>query len=243
MQLQLIDNYGDSQVTGVAEFETLAQPTVSAARVSSRPVHAHLVARVGGAQSAQALGKVAQIDEGLGIQPPDKPTRNAKLQQKVFTKYALHTKAAQQASVQFIDGTMLYMAQDTDAVLRSPTVTYVKNGIAEQKLQPGTTHIVRTAEATAAAIGTDFVVETTPQQMTLFVIEGAVLVQNKYGSEVVKTGQSTTVIKGEAPTAPTSFASSATSAPNAWSLSMIDPHLPMNVALDANGGYIVGSSP
>ena len=242
VQLQVIGNYGDAKLTGVAEFEALAQPALAGERAPASTVRTPLVAHVVTGEAPQLLGKVTQIVSGLGVQPPNQQTQQGKVQEPVFNQYGLSTKAAQRASMQFVDGTMLYLSQDTDAVLRSPTVTYVKNGIAEQKLQPGTTHVVSTAEASAAAIGTDFVVDTTPRHMSLFVIEGAVLVHNKFGSQVVKTGQYTTVVKGHTPATPQPISSSRTPHPNTWSLSMIDPHLPINVALDANGGYIVSSS-
>jgi hypothetical protein len=243
VQLQLVSNFGNPALTGVAEFEALGRVVTSAVSgAQSRLLHAHLVAHVPGPSRAAPLGRVREIVRGLGVQPPHQQVQVGKVKQPVYSQYSLHTKVAQRADVQFADGTMLYVAQSTDAVLASPSKTVVKAGVAEQKLQPGTTHRIQTSQVTADAIGTDFVTVAQKTRTVVYVVEGSVLVHNKYGRAVVKTGQYTTVDAGSAPTAPLSFSSSSTPDPAAWAASLVDPQLSENVALDANGGFIAGTS-
>jgi hypothetical protein len=188
-----------------------------------------------------SVASVRYIRRGLSVTPPHKPRQKGKVRMSLYSAYDLQTAARQMASINFADGTLLHMNQRTDAVLRSASVTAVKQGEIAQVVVPGTNHRVQTAAAVASAVGTIFDVRYRKKIMTVIVIEGAVLVSDKKGSVVVKSGQETTVKKGKAPSAPKIVDAAA-------AITWINPIPPapgpplMNIALDANGGTVVEAS-
>ena len=198
-------------------------------------------ARSNTAKSAPALGEVHFIHHHLFLQPPGKRIGKGHIQQALFNRYRAMTKRGDLASVAFRDGTLLHFNQNTDATFRSSSLTYVKKGVIDQQVAPGTNHQVQTATAVASAVGTNFGIKTTKKKSLFFVLEGSLLVQNKYGSVYVQNGQATTVGKGHAPKKPVPYdAASAL----AW-LTKLPPTRPPpdpNIALAANGGHILGAS-
>ena len=181
------------------------------------------------------LGRVRFIYHGLAVQPPRHRAAKAKVKQSLYSSYQLHTHHAQKASVNFRDGTVLHINQNTDCLLRSPHVTAVKRGEVDEMVTPGTNHQIQTAAAIASAIGTEFDVRYFNSTMTVTVVEGAVLVENSSGSAVVKSGQQTTVHVGQAPSPPRPADAAAVTA---WLAPLPAPSAPIgeNIALDANGG-------
>ena len=191
--------------------------------------------------TGKALGQVRFIRRGLTVQPPHQRAKKGKVKMSLYNAYFLRTKANQVASLGFADGTLLHMNQRTDIVLRNPHLTYVKRGEVDQATVPGTDHRVQTATALAAAIGSEFDVRITGKNSVFTVIEGAVRVTDKQGSVIVKTGQQTTVAPNQPPTPPTPVDTSTTVS---WVHTIPPPSqpLPQNIALDLNGGHVVGFS-
>jgi hypothetical protein len=188
-----------------------------------------------------ALAQVRFIHLGLKVAPPKRSYAKGHVRQKLAARYALRTLTRQKASVCFRDGSILDINQRTDAVLNDPAHTVVHRGEVDQQVMPGSNHTVRTAEAVASAIGTQFDVLRRPGISEFVVVEGAILVRSKKGSVIVKTGEQTTVKKGHAPSAPVATDARAATA---WDRSIPPPATPIpeNIALDANGGGVVGSS-
>lgn len=205
--------------------------------------------RVGAPAKYKDLAVVRYIKRGLTVTPPRHRPEHGRPRQKLYSKYRLHTGAAQVASIRFHDGTILSMNERTDAVLRSPSVTYVQSGEVDQKLQPGSNHEIQTATAVAAAIGTEMDIKVEPCQTAgctgpttvVKVIEGAVKVSNLQGSTVVTTHEQTSVSAGQAPPPPQQVT---TSQQPVWQKTVPPPAKPVggNAALAANGGRIAGFS-
>lgn len=171
------------------------------------------------------IAAVHFIRGGLAVQPPNARRQRGRVKQPLFPAYFLQTADGQIASLRFTDGTVLHMNQRTDAVLRSPTRTLVRRGEVDEIDAPGTHHIVTTANAIAAAVGTEFDVRITappssppsygptptplPASLlpagttTVSVTVGSVRVSNGLGSVTVLAGQWTHVRPGSAPTTPT----------------------------------------
>jgi FecR protein len=148
------------------------------------------------------LGNVRFIDHGLAVQPPKKKPQKGRLKMSLFANYGLHTAASQRASVAFRDGSLLHMNQRTDAVLRSPSLTYVAQGEVDQVVIPGTKHRVKTNAAIASAIGTIFDVKISAGVTIITVVQGVVRVKTAQGTVQVSTNQQTSVTPGQAPTPP-----------------------------------------
>jgi hypothetical protein len=206
------------------------------------------------------VARVRYIKHGLTVTTANKKTVKGKVKMPVYTSSILTTGRKQLASLGFKDGTVLQMNQRTTLVLRNPHLTYITGGQVDEILAPGTNHQVRTATATAAAIGTEFVVRESVQirevkkgkgkkrhvvreqvHTTQFVVvEGALRVQSPKGSIVVKTDQKTTVQEGKAPQPPVKVdAAPAIS----WTKPIPPPVVRAeNLALDANGGLVIGYS-
>lgn len=102
-----------------------------------------------------ALGHVHYIHRGLTVRPPRRKPSKGNVRQALFAAYALQTRSLQRASISFADGTILHIDQQTNAVLRSTSLTMVRHGQVDEVVSPGTSHTVQTAAA-AAAIGTNF---------------------------------------------------------------------------------------
>ena len=187
------------------------------------------------------LGHVRYIQRGLSVQPPHQKAGKGKQRQSLLAAYGLRTAVLQRDSIAFVDGTLLHIDQRTDAVLASPSITRVNRGQVDEVVAPGTNHSVRTASALATAIGTNFNVHVKGKITLVTVVEGAVLVNNAAGSVLVKTGQRTSVMKGQAPTPPTSTNALAAIS---WTGAIPAPASPvgLNVGLDANGGQVVAAS-
>ena len=234
VQLVAIDNYGGSRLA-IDEFEVYGRPTSTSRR------HLVAAARQAPAQRVSAskpLAHVHTVIHGLTVQPPHHKKQHAKPPKSLYQQYLLQTFRNQKAEVRFIDGTALFLNQNTDALLRNPHVTKVSKGEIRQQVQPGTNHQVQTAAAVASAVGTDFLVkyQSKTKLMQVIVVEGSVLVKNGKGQQIVETGQEVSVKAGHKPGKPVTVdLTSLTS----WTSGLPQPHLPMNVALRANGGKIV----
>lgn len=239
VELRAITNRGNPNLLSVAEFEAIGKEPALKARART---HVARLAPLAVPLAPAELGSVAQIVNGLAVQPPNKKVQPGYVKQPVFQRYGLRTAARQKAAIGFRDGTMLYLSERTDVTLTSASVTTVNRGKSEEKVQPGTGHRIVTAAATASAIGTDFVTIVQGNTTAIYVIEGAVLVSNPYGTVLVKTGQFTTVQKGSPPQLPLPFIGTSNGKPNGWAVNLPHPHLPRNLALDANGGQIVETS-
>jgi hypothetical protein len=189
-----------------------------------------------------SVAKVRAIIHTLLVAPPKKHYAKGKVKQSLNTREALKTGKADLASLGFNDGTILHLNQDTEATLASPTVTKVTNGEVDQILQPGTTHVVQTAVATASAIGTEFDTACTPGICVFTVVEGAVLITSKAGGSVLlKNNQQSSVRKGSPPSPPITVDAAAIVA---WAhpLPPPPPTLGINLSLDANGGFVIPST-
>jgi hypothetical protein len=185
------------------------------------------------------VAKVSYIWHGLTVRPPHKPRMKGKKKMPLYNQYSLETKRQQKASIRFKDGTTLHLNQQTDAVLRSPHLTYVK-GEAYQTIAPGSNHQVQTASALAAAVGTSFDVKSIRGGSEFIVVHGALKVKGKSGPAVyVKPNQVSVVQQGQAAQQPQQIdAQRATS----WTNGMPAAPVGENVALDANGGRVVAFS-
>jgi len=203
-----------------AFLPALAASVVLAA-VAGSPTSHHAVAAgvrsvaaapAGMPASSARLGTVRFIKRGLAVQPPHHKKNKGRVNMPLFNGYFLQTKVGQLAAIRFADGTELDMNQETDAVLRSPSLTFVRKGEVRQIVTRGTNHKVQTSAAVAAvaaAIGTAFDVRVAGKTSFFDVIEGAVRVYNAKGSVVAKGGQQVVVVQGKKPREPVSA-----SAPN-----------------------------
>jgi hypothetical protein len=231
IQLDALSNYGSSQHVAIAELEVYGSQIPTAQQ--RRPALSER------AQSPAALGQVRYIHRGLSVAPPHGRARKAKVKTPVYNGYLLQTAARQEASIGFRDLTVLHMNQRTEAVLRTAHVTSVRRGEVEEVVEPGTNHAIQTPAAVASAIGTIFDVRVIGSETIVVVVEGSVLVANAQGSVLVKSGEETTVRKGQAPAPPQP---ADVQAATAWSDSIPTPDLGRNIALDVNGGQVVGVS-
>ena len=185
------------------------------------------------------LARVHYIYRGLAVQPPQRSRARGRIGDPLFDRYFLQTTANQKASIRFQDGTFLHMNQQTDAVLRTPHLTVVERGEIAEYLAPGTDHRVQTATAVAGAIGTTYDVRVNGGTAIFVVLHGALQVANQSGAVVVKSNQQTTVTAHNAPAPPSPVDARAVFA---WTNGIPAPDLGEDVALDANGGVVVGSS-
>ncbi|MBV9282865.1 MAG: discoidin domain-containing protein [Chloroflexi bacterium] len=191
------------------------------------------------AAPAPPLGQVLFIKRGLTVRAPGARPVQGKVHMPIFARYALHTDAGQLASIRFGDGTVLHLNGGTDALLRSPNVTFVSRGEVFEALAPGTDHRVQTSSAIAAAVGTTFLVLLQGGGSYFMVQHGAVLVSNQLGSVLVKNAQGAFVLPGQPPQ-PAYPVDAGTE--SGWTRGMPAPNLGENVALDASGGYVAGYS-
>lgn len=187
----------------------------------------------------KSVAQVRYIYRGLTVQPPHRRAGHGKLKQNLYSRYVLRTQTRQKASLRFHDGTVLYMNQRTDAVLRSPNLTYVNRGQVDQILTPGTNHRVQTASAVATAIGTNFLVKAVKGGSYFAVVHGKLLVKNKHGQQYVSKNHETLVVNGQAPQPPIKVNAQALAA---WTKGMPPANLPDNLALDSSGAKIVAVS-
>lgn len=155
----------------------------------------------------------------------------------LFNLYRLQTAGRQQASVGFRDGSVLHINERTDAVLRSPHLTYVTSGEVYEIIKPGTDHRVQTATAVAAAIGTRFDVRNQKRRhrSVFIVLEGTLQVRNKLGAVLVKKNQETIVENQKAPQPPQPVNARAAIG---WAANIPTPRIDGNAALDASGGQV-----
>jgi len=197
----------------------------------------------GAMPASEKIASVKFILHGLSVQPPNRKIQKGAVRMSLYNKYLLRTSAQQRASIGFKDGTLLHMNQRTDAVLQSPTLTYVSKGQVDEILRPGTNHKVKTATAVATAIGTNWlvqVVKVKKKPATRFiVVRGAIKVTNALGSVVVKTNQESDDLTNQAPQTPRPVDAGAAAK---WTNGMRPAKLGENVALDANGGHVVAFS-
>lgn len=203
---------------------------------------ASLLPARGYARSSASKARLAQVGwifHGVSVQAPHKRSAKGKVKEALFARYLLRTKSKQRASIRFKDKTTLHMNEETSLQLRSPHVTYVKNGEVDEALAPGTNHKVQTASAVASAIGTNFDVKSVHGGTIFLVVHGVIQVKNKKGTVTVKPNHESVVLKGQAPQPPKKVnVKKATS----WTSGMPMPVLPENVALDAAGGKVVAFS-
>src|SRR5438270_12532829 len=90
-----------------------------------------------------ALARVRYIKRGLAVQPPSQPFVKGKKNMPLYNRYLVRTRKQQMASLGFGDGSVLHLNQQTDAVLRSQHLTYVKKGEDAEIVAPGTGHRVQ----------------------------------------------------------------------------------------------------
>jgi FecR protein len=172
-----------------------------------------------------SIAAVRYIQGGLTVKPPNQPQEHGKVKQPLYNAYFLQTRTAQKASLAFTDGSKLHINQVTDMVLVSLSRTVVNRGEVDEVVTPGTHHTIATANAVAAALGTELDVRITspttpssgygsppaatpgplgpPGTTTVSVTKGTVTVSNQYGSVQVHRGEWTHVRPGLAPSKPT----------------------------------------
>jgi sugar lactone lactonase YvrE len=148
------------------------------------------------------IAAVRSIIRGLGLLPPQTAERRGRVHDPLFRRYGFHTRLQQRASIAFHDGTVLYVNQGTEAVLTDPHVTVVRKGEVNLADEPGSRHVVRTANAIATAIGTNFDIRAAGSNSTITVVSGAVKVASHGGDVTVHANQQTTVTGHAAPTPP-----------------------------------------
>ena len=171
--------------------------------------------------SPHPIAAVRYILHGLSVQPPHRPAGPGRVRQRLYDSYGLRTATAQKASLGFVDKSVLDMNQRTDLVLQSPDLTVVRRGEVAAFVVHGTHHRIETANAVTAAVGTEFDVQIAPPSTqpspypsargpvfppgttTVSVVQGTVIVSNRYGSQRVLPNQWTHVRPGQAPSRPT----------------------------------------
>lgn len=214
-------------------------PIASLMVLTSLLVPGRLVALASLPAAGRTLAQVRYIDHGLTVQPPHARSVKGRVKMGLGNRYLLRTGKQQRASIGFRDTTVLHLNQRTDAILRSPHLTYVQHGEVDQLLVPGTNHKIQTAAAVATAVGTQFDVRVSGKRSVFTVVEGALLVKNAKGSVLVKTGQQTTVRPNKKPSPPKPVNTSSTVS---WTGTIPTPQLGQNIALDANGGALYATS-
>jgi hypothetical protein len=205
--------------------------------VCSCAVSAHVQAATPARDAS--LGTIKAIQHALKVTPPAGRTMAGKVKMALFNAYRLETGSGDRASIAFHDGTTLFLNQKTVAQLQSPTVTSVKSGEVNEVLAPGSNHQVKTDNAVAAAIGTNFLVRIVGGGSYFMVLRGAVLVTNQYGRELVRAEQGTFVQPGKPPEP--AYPVDATHAIS-WTGAFPAPNLGENVALGADGGNVAAAS-
>ncbi|HEX6509670.1 MAG TPA: hypothetical protein VF221_18730 [Chloroflexota bacterium] len=174
------------------------------------------------AAGSQLVATVHSIRGGLTVLPPHSAGEPGRITEPLFTAYGLRTVVNQKASLRLADRSVLFINQHTDLVLRSPTVTVLRQGEVAVTDVPGGRHQVVTTTAVAAAVGTIFDVFITPRPpalaprrlretkktfppgtTTVSVVTGTVIVSNGLGRVTVLPGHWTHVAPGTAPTQPT----------------------------------------
>jgi F5/8 type C domain/FecR protein len=204
------------------------------------PVSARAESQQSGHATRSQLGKVWYIYHGLSVQPPHAARVRGAAKMPLYAAYGLRTARAQRASIQFNDKTTLHINERTDAVLKSPSLTYVGSGEVDEVLVPGTNHRIQTDSALATAIGTNYLVKALGKRGSIFiVVRGAVRVKNNKGSVTVRKNQESIVLANQAPQPPIHVDAQKAAA---WTQSMPSPNLPENIALDSNGGTVVDFS-
>lgn len=221
MQHQTSSAFRLSAVVFVLFLVAAATP---ASRVSAHPASASI-----------PLAKVRFIYHGLAEKPPQQVQRAGRVRDPLFNSYGLRTRTAEKASINFRDGTVLQINQDTDAVLSSPHHTFVHKGEIAEYLAPGTDHKVQTGTAVASAIGTTYDVRVNGPSSIFVVLHGALQVTNGKGQVLVKSNHETLVRRGAPPTPPSPVDARAVFA---WTDGIPTPDLGEDVSLDANGGAI-----
>ncbi len=187
------------------------------------------------------IGVIRYIHRGLAVIPPRAKSERGRVRMSLYNAYRLQTGRQQSAYLNFHDGTSVLLTELTTAELISNNVTHLNNGQVDELVTPGSNHRIQTASATASAVGTNFIVTVHGKVTTILVIEGAVRVAGtspKQPTVLVKTGQQTTVTPGRNPSAPKPITARALKA-TAWVHAIPAPPVPLDVALDANGGKIV----
>lgn len=219
--------WNDLTRPSVPTCEQIAKPTWYAVFMKFRLALAILIV-VGCGQAAGALaapasplGVVRAIHLGLSVLPPQKPAVHGRVGQSLYLSYGLRTRANQKASVRFMDGSVLFVNERSDLVLRSSRLVALKKGEVAIRESGGKHHIVQTATATTAALGTVYnirIERTTvhiatpglptktfpPGTTTVSVVKGLVVVSNAQGQVQLTPGHWTHVVPGLAPTAPVS---------------------------------------
>ena len=241
VQLLAKSNHGGNRVA-IAEFEVYGRASTTAfsdTLATIFPERTEASSRT--PRKASPLAIVRAIIRGLTERPPHQNQRTGHVKDPLQSQYGLQTLRLQKAGVAFRDGTTLQIAPQSSLLLRDAHITTVNSGKVEELVAPGTDHRVQTAAAVASAVGTRFLVIVKGKLTTVAVIEGAVRVRTKHHSVLVKTGQETTVRPGHRPSTPRPDPNLKQQVGFAGSLPA--PPLPVNIALDYNGGRIISGPP
>jgi hypothetical protein len=239
LQIVALDNYGSPDHVAIAEFAAYSKGPASATHAVARVLFADSQKKnPSKSQSPTNIAQVRDIFHGLSVAPPHKQVVKGKKKMKLYALYGLGTGHGQKASIGFVEGTVMQLNQLTDVVLTSPHLTTVQKGEVQEVVKPGSNHQIQTSTAIASAVGTIFDVRILKNHKAVFtVLEGALKVKNKKGSSLVKTDQQSVVNPGKAPSPPQPANVQALN----WTSNLSTPNLGQNLALDANGGYIIGA--
>jgi hypothetical protein len=236
LQIVALDNYGSLDHVAIAEFAAYSKGPAPGTQARA---HVLWVAAKKKTTSTtpKNIAAVRDIYRGLTVTPPNRSGQKGKKKMKLYALYGLGTGKGQKASIGFIEGTVMQMNQFTEATLTSPHVTTLKQGEVREIVKPGSNHQIQTSTAVGAAVGTIIDIRILKNHRTVFtVLEGALLVKNKKGSTIVKTDQQTVVKPGQKPSPPQPANVQALT----WASNLSTPNLGENLALDANGGHIIG---
>lgn len=149
-----------------------------------------------------ALGDVKVIIRGLGVKPPARPLREGKVRDPLYDAYFLRTRAREKARLQFGDGTILNVNQNTDATLRDPHHVMIAQGEIDQVDKKGSVHLIQTNAAIATALGTNYDVKIYRGKIYITVVSGLVVVSNSTGKVSVRRNQQTIVVLHRRPSRP-----------------------------------------
>ncbi|MBV9280385.1 MAG: discoidin domain-containing protein, partial [Chloroflexi bacterium] len=153
----------------------------------------------------------------------------------------LLTGAGQLAPITLSDGAILPLNQETQARLTSLHQPVAGKGEVMETAAPGLAQSVGTPTASVKSMGATFDVKVSPNQGLVTVIQGVVAVTGKGNTVTVKTNQQVAIPANQTPRAPVTVDAAQTAA---WTSAIPAPtqSIPENVALDANGGQVVGYS-
>ncbi|MCX7769986.1 MAG: FecR family protein, partial [Proteobacteria bacterium] len=159
------------------------------------------------AYSAEKIGSVEEL-KGIAEVFRQEGIIKLKLNDPIFEKDTLRTRANSLLKVKFNDGKIIVLTEKTKITIDSYTdkkeLSTFRGGVRSivEKLSRNESYKIKTTTAVAGIRGTDFAVLLFGDEMNVFVFDGVVNVGNSLGSIDVNKGYHTIVFSNQPPQAP-----------------------------------------